>query len=406
MRRTGLRRSVLVPLVALVAFGISGTGAWRLDAADHGDAPLASKDQPADIGDVYLFLDPNDTSQVVLIMTVNGFIVPPENANLGFFSDQHGYLFAIENTGDAVPDQFIGILFSPQTSRTTPQTASVFFQGNKATFQFTAPTTISETTPDVARDFTVTTDPATGVRFFAGLVDDPFFFDIPAELKYRASRIAGAPNPTFFDRARDSFAGYNILAMALRIPKTLLEVSPTIKLGMSGVTFRITPGNTPILQRLVQIDRMGIPAVNTVFIPFSRKDEYNRSSTTDDAAGKFQANVVTSLTQLQTDQTSIGILAGLAVANGDFLRLDTTIPNVGPGGGTNSAAAFPNGRRLGDDVIDTIVTLINNRAQVNPGTDQVDRVNANDKPLTDTFPFLAKATQPFPQNTTDDRTRN
>ena len=32
---------------------------------------------------------------------------------------------------------------------------------------------------------------------------------------------------------------------------------------------------------------------------------------------------------------------------GDFVRVNTTIPNTGPGGGNNAGAGFPNGRRSG-----------------------------------------------------------
>lgn len=197
-------------------------------------------------------------------------------------------------------------------------------------------------------------------------MDDPFFFDIPAELRYRASRLAGTPDPSFFDRARDSFAGYNVVMIALRVPAALLRSLGRNIIGLSVQTQTNrntdrTPEGDLNFGKLVTIDRMGIPGVNTVFVPFSRKDEYNRASTADDANGRFASDIVNTLRLLQTDDTSIQILARLAVTNGDMLRLDLSIANSGPGGGNNPAAAFPNGRRPQDDVIDTIVTLINNR---------------------------------------------
>jgi hypothetical protein len=76
------------------------------------------------------------------------------------------------------------------------------------------------------------------------------------------------------------------------------------------------------------------------------------------------------------------------------------MPNSGPAGGNNTGAGFPNGRRPQDDVIDTIVTLINNRVQ------QGDNVNGNDVPFLNAFPFFAPPTQPFPNGVIDDRTRN
>ena len=76
------------------------------------------------------------------------------------------------------------------------------------------------------------------------------------------------------------------------------------------------------------------------------------------------------------------------------------IPNSGLLGGTNLEAAFPNGRRPNDDVIDTIVTLINN------GTHLGDNVNANDLVFQNKFPFLALSQQPRLPGTIDDKTRN
>jgi hypothetical protein len=149
----------------------------------------------------------------------------------------------------------------------------------------------------------------------------------------------------------------------------------------------------------VNVDRMGNPAINTVLIPFARKDEYNFASTQDDANGRFADDIVATLTKLGTNATNIGILAGVAVTNGDFLRVDPTVANSGPGGGNNTGAGFPNGRRLGDDVIDTILFFVANQTPLGDG------VNGNDVPLTDAFPFFAPPHQPL-NSGIDDFTRN
>jgi hypothetical protein len=151
----------------------------------------------------------------------------------------------------------------------------------------------------------------------------------------------------------------------------------------------------------VNIDRLGNPAVNVALIPFNRKDEYNSSSTQDDAAGKFKDDIVKTLQELGTSQANIDVLAGVAVLKGDFLHLDVSKANTGTGGGTNGPAAFPNGRRLKDDVIDTLLSII-----TNGGITTGDNVNANDVALSDTFPFLAPTQQPRTPGTIDDNTRN
>ena len=107
-------------------------------AADHGDAPTASLDQSADVADVFFFLDPNDNTKAILIGTVHGFIVPGEAANFAIFDPALRYRFEIENTGNATPDRFIDVTFSPRVAIpgpagkealeiAQPQTATVKF---------------------------------------------------------------------------------------------------------------------------------------------------------------------------------------------------------------------------------------------------------------------------------------
>src|SRR6478672_10959532 len=147
----------------VLAAGGFAAAAYLVWAADHAEAPLVESDQGADIADVYTFLDPNDNSRVILAMDVHGFIVPSENGNLGGFDPNVLFRFNIENTGDAAPDKFIYVSFDEQTSRSQPQTAHIHLR----TSAFAAPTTVASATSPNAAAPTVTTDPATGISFFA-----------------------------------------------------------------------------------------------------------------------------------------------------------------------------------------------------------------------------------------------
>lgn len=406
MKRFSKRTGGYIALVMSLTLVTLLTPTPGIDAADHRDGPIFGPPGLSfDIDDAYFFVDPSDPSKVILALSTSGPIVPPENANAGGFDHTANFRFLIENTGNAAGDVAIDVNFTKQTANNQPQTAAVKLSRGRSSLGFTAPTTVSSATAMTPPAPVITTDPATGISIFAGIVDDPFFFDLTAELRYRASRLAGMPDPSFFDRARDSFAGYNVMMIALRVPASLLRGPAGNVIGLSVHTqtnsfTERSPDGDRNFGKLVTIDRMGIPGVNTVFVPFARKDEYNRASPVDDANGKFAADIVNTLRLLHTDDTSIQILAQLAVTNGDILRLDLSIPNSGPGGGNNREAAFPNGRRPNDDVIDTIVTLINNRVQ------QGDNVNGNDVPFLNMFPFFAPPTQPFPNGVIDDRTRN
>jgi Domain of unknown function (DUF4331) len=369
-------------------------------AADHGDAPIASNNQSTDIADVFAFLDPKDNSRLILGMTQRGFIAAGENANFGIFDQFLQYQFGLETTGDAQPDQFINITFTPVEASGGPQTATIELPSGQV---FSAPSTRSSTAATAPAQV-VTTDPATGVLFFAGLVDDPFFFDIPAFGRFVASVLAGAPDPTQLQRGRDSFAGYNVMGIALSVPLSLLEL-PTSIIGVNGVIRReavtlVHRQTFKTFGRFRQVERMGNPAVNVALVPFSRKDEYNFATPKDDANGQFADDIVATLTALGTDATNIAILANVAVTQGDYLRLDTSIANTGPMGGTNPEAGFPNGRRLADDTIDTLLFFIANQNVLG------DSVDANDVPLGNAFPFFAPSQQPRAPGVIDDNTRN
>jgi hypothetical protein len=144
---------------------------------------------------------------------------------------------------------------------------------------------------------------------------------------------------------------------------------------------------------------MGNPGVNVVLIPFNLKDEHNAGDPLDDAAFRYAPAIVDTLNTLGTNQQNQNLLASLAIIRGDYLRLRLDQANTGPAGGTNAAAAYPNGRRLRDDVIDIFLTVASNGVVTSDNANSVDQ-------FTDTFPFLAQPFQPFPPGTTDDRTRN
>lgn len=407
MKKPDKKAKAFFAAVLALALMMMITPAPSIQAADHGDAPLADEDRPADIDDVYAFLDPNDNSKLVIAVTLYGFIVPGEAVNFSAFDPRVRYLIGLETTGDARADQFIDVRFSPRTSTTSPQTATVILPfGNIITAPTTVPTLADSPNPP-----TITTDATTGVSVFAGETDDPFFFDIPGFNRFVASVLAGSPNAANLQRGRDSFAGYNVQAIVLSIPVSLLKLQRTggnpsgTVVGVYAQTQRqrrteiLRSGEINTTGGFMTIDRMGIPAINVVLIPFARKDEYNFSTPQDDANGKFAGDIVAALKALGVNDTNIGLLAGVAVARGDFLRVDTAIANSGSGGGNNAGAGFPNGRRPQDDVIDSILFFIANQTPLG------DNVNANDQTFRDSFPFLAPPQQPRGSGT-DDNTRN
>ena len=274
---------------SLLALALVLTPAPQTQAADHADSPNVANDRAADLADTYIFIDPADSTKVVIMMTAQGFIVPGEAVNLVGFDPKIRYRFELETSGDARPDKFIDIRFSARTAANAPQTATITLPNNRT---FTAPTTVP-TLAGTPPPFVITSDATSMVDFFAGEVDDPFFFDIPGFARFRASVLAGTPDATQLQRGRDTFAGYNTMAIAMRMPISLIGPSGNI-IGINSVAQRqatqkllksgevVGKGN-----KFINADRAGVPAVNALLIPFARKNEFNTITTQDDADGRF-----------------------------------------------------------------------------------------------------------------------
>jgi len=407
---SGSRKNIagiaLVGMMSVLALPAMVTPLSGVKASDHIDSPLIAQDRGADIDDTYAFLDPNDNSRVVMMMTTQGFMVPGETFGMAIFDSNIRYRFEIENTGDARPDMFIDVNYTKGLGRTQFQVATITLPNGK---QFSASTT-SANQESVAPRRIITTDNASGAMFFAGMADDPFFLDDTSANRLVASSLQnpGHPNKAILgERGRDTYAGFNVMATVISVPVSMLKGSSNV-IGINAVTQRratqsITANGVVVGSGdYVTIDRDGNPLVNNGLIPPARKDEYNAASTEDDAKGRFQDDIVQSLKNLGTDDAHISMLADVAVKKGDILRLDITVPNKGPQGGNNPDGGFGKmgGRRLVDDVVDGVFTMINN------GQPLGDNVNGNDVPFLDTFPFIADPVQPFgPGNSPEDRTR-
>jgi hypothetical protein len=432
MTRLSPKKIACAAVALTLALSMLLTPAPPAGAADHGDAPYVNGDQAVDLADVFMFLDPNDNTKVILAMTLRGFIAAGENINFGQFDPNVRHRFELETTGDARADRFINVTFSKRTAPTAPQTATITLMDGQ---QFTAPSTPPSTCISGSANCppapTITDLGTTGVKFYAGERDDPFNFDIPAFLAFTAAQRICVANPadpscatppaSNFSRGRDSFAGYNIMTIALSIPRSVFTAAGAgNSIGVVAVTQRRSPTLYPASSDVVRasntsagfgrwqtLDRIATPAVNVALIPFARKEEYNSATTQDDFNGRFAADIVATLTALGTNSTNIGILAGIAVTNGDFLRLNLNTPNTTLGFGqeffsTPNYSGFPNGRRFGDDVVDTELFFIANQ----PSGGLSDNANQNEQPFLSSFPFVSPPHQPQPAGVTDDRTRN
>ena len=204
-------------LVAILAGGI-------LFAADHIDAPAVtgagSTSIGADITDVYAFHSPADNSKMVFVVNSQGLMSPGVSATATFPSNVM-YEINIDNTGDNVEDLVIQCLVQNGKMRVYGPVA-VGTPGLSSTVKTTGPMTEVAVTAYGAASISTGTN-ANGTKIFAGPRDDPFFFDL-----VRYKEIIAGTQTSFRSPGVDTFAGTNVMAIVVEVPKTLLGTATTI----------------------------------------------------------------------------------------------------------------------------------------------------------------------------------
>jgi hypothetical protein len=229
MRTSTLHRGPLLLAFALAAAG-AGMVRW-VSAADHRDSTVLTANPARDIADVYSFRSPADPSNLVLVMTVSG-LIPPAEASTTFLDPAVLYQWKLDNNGDAVEDLVVQAFATG-----TGEDQVIHFRGP------VAPEVTGTTSriPDgdelvqvaLSTDDTPVTASAGGVTVFAGVRDDPFFFDLA-----QFNQIVAGNATAFNDPGTDTFAGTNVLALVFEVP--IAQLGGSDALGIWGTTSQFT----------------------------------------------------------------------------------------------------------------------------------------------------------------------
>jgi Domain of unknown function (DUF4331) len=278
-----------------------------------------------------------------------------------------------------------------------------------------------------------------GGQTFAGQADDPFFLDLRIfDLLYGGN---------LSEAGHDTLSGYNVNTLALQVPKADLAYKgdPTRNpvVGIWSTTSERTVNMSTLGNSAdgpyVQVSRLGNPLVNEAVVPLADKDAFNAIAPNKD---RFVAPVVNAVLHPivpQLIQSVYGIpapagprddlveifLTGIAknaptldgtkapiqadlnspILNKDQdpktfvpseeLRLNMAVPvtanpnRLGVLGG--DLQGFPNGRRLGDDVVDIALQALEGAAVsgIVAPLAAGDGVNTNDHAFGTTFPYVA-----------------
>jgi hypothetical protein len=270
-----------------------------------------------------------------------------------------------------------------------------------------------------------------GGKVFVGQRDDPFFVDLGQTF----DSINFRPNVGTGNQGggKDDLAGYNTNSIVLQVPEAQVTRDHKSVADAKASNAVVGVWSSTERRRLqvtndvsgngsrgkwVQVSRLGNPLVNEVVIPLGKKDMFNRTQPQNDAKnyGAYVVkpelahlmNVLFNLGVQETGRTDIvtALLTGIPgvtqisskPAAADTLKINLGVPpsatpsRFGVLAGDN--AGFPNGRRLGDDVVDIELRvvggfLIGKKLPLGDGVDQ------NDKQFLTTFPYVAPPTSGY-----------
>lgn len=287
------------------------------------------------------------------------------------------------------------------------------------------------------------TGPRGPAKVFAGQRDDSFYVDLGAAFDLFGLRPFNSAHkiPLANGDGEDGLAGFNVKTIAIQLPISALtrdgstpssETDPAAVIGVWATAWRRSmtvirtdgSGREDISGPYVQISRLGHPLVNELFVPLRDKNQFNAAKPSDDAQFVRYFKNPEPARRIDALYPSIDVpqpprndlvaifltgIPGLNMRPGDtpseMQRLNVAIPptetpkRLGLLGGDR--AGFPNGRRVGDDVVDIELraaaggTPFTPAFNVAPNNQLGDGVNANDKPFLDRFPYLAPPTSGY-----------
>ena len=357
--RIWLRLSILT---AGLAIGSLFFWSASTRAADHRDAPTVDGIPQGDITDLFAFLDPNNSDDVVLIMNVNPFSVPAELPGYAFSKDLL-YQFKIDNTGDAVEDLVIEVTF---TTTSAGQMVNVFgpmkpqITGAHAVRPHGHPNALGAVNTVLSGNG--------GMTAFAGTRDDPFVTDVGQLFRI----LTGAqdvfrdyPNAPLLGHLRgrallatpvggnsgvDGFGGFNVSSIQVELPASMIKGATSEVNIWATVSRPVSQTHNPVGSQdsanFLQFERMGQQLIATVFVPSSKRDAFNFATpgqdvamfsslipnalTSTDPSGNTTAGRATVLHALKLDGSVVGTPNGVGEIEGAPLLLGNNFPNTDP----------------------------------------------------------------------------
>jgi hypothetical protein len=347
--------------LALTAFivlaGLVFYSPIRSLASDHRDSPTADANGEGDITDIFAFLDPNDSSQLVLIMDVNPFAVPAETPSYRFSPD-FLYQFKIANDHYTIEDFVIQAVFENVDTTTCASGQMVKVYGPARPAVTGAHNVVLDQHSSV-KGCTGQTLQQDGMQVFTGLRDDPFVTDVGQLNRILSNKqdlfrdfpgfalgaLRGRPVRANQTSGVDGFGGFNVTSIAIELPKSRIAgIGYHGNKGLVAVwgTTSMQGKNGSVDQTYMQFQRVGQQLFKTVFVPATVREAFNASTPHFDN-DNWSSLVPDALTTTDNDGTgnTISGRAGLLTALG-FTDASGSTPGAGHGAPLLLPATFAN----------------------------------------------------------------
>lgn len=398
---------LVVVAVALAAAFIPGA----LVASDHDDGETDTKGRNVNITDVYAFRECDQNSaascgNLIFVMNVNPRSVARQQY---YFSTNARYEIKIERpagvnaeptaAGLATPDVALRLTFgAPDSDRRQAITLTPVINGTAGSAAAAGMTTALGDSPLVTN---VNVGGST-LGVFAGLRQDPFFFDVEQFFRVRAGALGIGPADVFRHPGIDFTWGYNVLSIVVRIPVAYLQQGGTQAAFDVWTTVSLPDGSGG----WTQVERLAQPAINEGLLVTNDYLNALNAIGPDVEATLVEPNNCAGalgnpiIAEAANTLLSLGntVPQALAICNAflpDVMRIETSGPS-GYAAAVTTGGRPMRGRKITDDVIDTTLSVIvpgTNQLleHDNVGYDSNPPINATGhRPLLPAFPYLPR----------------
>lgn len=344
-----------------------------LVASDHDDGETDTKGRNVNITDVYAFreVDQNPGASVdnlILVMNVNPRSVARQQY---YFSTNARYEIKIERaatvdaaptaSGLSIPDVALRFTFgAPVAMNRQPITLTPVLNDVAGTSVPAGMTTALNDSPIVT---SVSAIGSTGT-VFAGLRQDPFFFDVEQFFRVRAGALGTGPAEVFRHPGIDFTWGYNVLSIVVRVPVAYLQQGTMSTTFDVWTTVSVPDGSGGF----TQVERLAQPAINEgLLVTNDFLNALNSIGPTDEAALLAAGGCAGALGNPIIAEAAGTLLAlgntvpeALAICNAflpDVMRINVMGPS-GYAAAVNASGRPVRGRKIKDDVIDITLSVI------------------------------------------------